>query len=60
MGAGESALGLCPYEYHNTIEGRMKQCSNHHLSFQKNRVNRSVNERAIYYNRDTNIDLTRS
>ena len=36
-------LGLSPFEYSNTIEGRIEGRSGHHLSFEKARVNRIIN-----------------
>jgi hypothetical protein len=57
---GSEALGLCPFEHQNTIEGKMARRSNHHLSFEKSRVERSLNENPVFYDRRRDIDLTRS
>jgi hypothetical protein len=51
-------LGLCKFEYDSTIEGKLKKKSSHNLSFEKNRVNRSVNLNTIYYKKDDDIDFS--
>jgi hypothetical protein len=42
----------------NTIKGTMEKRSNHHLSFEKNKINRIVNENPIHYNRHLDIDYS--
>ena len=49
--------GLCPYQYVNTIQGRMENRLNHHISFDKNKLDRSVNLNPIYYNRHKDLDM---
>ena len=36
----------------------MESRLNHHLSFEKNRVNRSVNVNPVYYNRHQDLDFS--
>jgi hypothetical protein len=51
-------LGLCPFEYQNTIQGRMERKSNLHLSLEKNRVGRLVNVNPVQYNHNKDIDIS--
>lgn len=54
----ELKYGLSPFEYVNTIDGRIKGKSNHHLSFDKNKIQRINNEYPIHYNRHEDIDFS--
>lgn len=54
----DKQYGLCPFEYVNTIQGKMVRRANHHLSFEKNRVGRINNENPIYYDRNQDLDFS--
>lgn len=53
-------MGLCPFEYKETLSGRVQNRSGHHLSLHKNRVSRIINENPVYYDRNRSIDMTKS
>ena len=50
--------GLCPNQYVNTIQGKVNHRLNHHIAFDKHKVNRSVNQNPIYYNRHQDLDFS--
>lgn len=56
----KKALGLCPFEYAETIQGKMEKRLNHHISFDKNKSSRIINQNPIFYNRHEDIDYSHS
>jgi hypothetical protein len=57
---GNRFYGLSPYEYANTIEGRMASRSNNHIAFEKQTINRPPNENPIHYNRNEDLNFSYS
>jgi hypothetical protein len=59
-GSSNKHLGLCPFQFADTIQGKMEKRKSHHISLDKNKSSRIVNEHPIFYNRHEDIDYSHS
>lgn len=48
-------LGLCRFQYRNTIEGKMVHKLNHHLDMAKNQTYKINNKNRVWYDKDKDI-----
>lgn len=60
LNSSSKTQGLSPFEFSNTIQGRMQKRRNLHISYDNNKSSRIINQYPIFYDRNHDLDFSHS